>query len=41
MSEPARPIKITFAEMREQGVRGILSHYCGHSLAISGDRWPE
>jgi hypothetical protein len=38
---PDRPQKITFAEMRESGVRGILvycaDHRCSHSLAISGD----
>lgn len=40
-----RPVKITFAEMREQGVRGILiycaDYHCSHSVAISGDRWPD
>jgi hypothetical protein len=40
-----RPIRITFADMREQGVRGPLiycAHYrCSHSIAISGDRWPD
>jgi hypothetical protein len=39
-----RPTKITFAEMRESGVRGILiycaDYRCGHSLSISADRWP-
>jgi hypothetical protein len=38
-------VKITFAEMREQGVRGLLiycaDYGCSHSLAISGDRWPD
>ena len=36
-----RPQKITFAEMREQGVRGILvycvDYRCSHSIAISTD----
>ena len=40
-----RPIKITFAEMRDMGVRGILIYcsdcHCSHSIAISGDRWPD
>jgi hypothetical protein len=39
------PLKITFAEMRDQGVRGILvycaDYHCSRSLAISGDRWPD
>jgi hypothetical protein len=37
--------KITFAEMREQGVRGVLiyclDYRCSHSTAISGDRQPN
>jgi hypothetical protein len=41
----ARAQKITFAEMRASGVRGILvycSDYpCSHHIAISGDRWPD
>jgi hypothetical protein len=40
-----RPQKITFAEMRESGVRGVLiycsDYRCSHSTAISGDRWPD
>src|SRR5262249_29150627 len=36
--------KITFADMREQGVCGLLvycaDYRCSHSIAISGDRWP-
>jgi len=40
----ARPTKITFGEMRDMGVRGLLV-YCAdyrysHSIAISGDGWP-
>jgi hypothetical protein len=39
---PARPQKITFAEMRSSGVRGYCSDYhCSHYIAISGDRWPD
>lgn len=38
---PDRPTKITFAEMRESGVRGILiycaDYRCSHSIAIRGD----
>jgi hypothetical protein len=40
-----RQTKITFAEMRESGVRGILvycaDYRCSHSIAISGDGWPD
>jgi hypothetical protein len=41
-----RPQEITFAEMRESGVRGLLvycaDYYrCSHSMAISGDHWPD
>jgi hypothetical protein len=41
----ARPQKITFAEMRSSGVRGLLI-YCSdykrsHHVAISGDQWPD
>ena len=40
-----RPQKITFGAMRDMGVRGILiycsDYRCSHSLAISGDRWPD
>jgi hypothetical protein len=37
--------KITFAEMRDMGIRGLLI-YCAdyrrsHSIAISGDSWPD
>jgi Bacterial RNA polymerase, alpha chain C terminal domain len=41
----ARPQKITFAEMRSSGVRGLLiycsDYRCSHYIAISGDRWPD
>jgi hypothetical protein len=41
---PARQ-KITFAEMRASGVRGLMiycsDYHCSHWTAISGDRWPD
>lgn len=40
-----RPQKITFDDMRDMGVRGLLiycaDYRCSHSIAISGDRWPD
>jgi hypothetical protein len=40
-----REQKITFAEMRAAGVRGLLIYCsdfrCSHHTAISGDRWPD
>jgi hypothetical protein len=37
-----RPRKITFGEVRESGVRGVLVYWsdfkCSHSIAISGDQ---
>jgi len=40
-----RPQKITFAEMRDMGVRGLLiycaDYRCSHSIAITGDAWPD
>jgi hypothetical protein len=37
--------KAIFAEMRESGVRGLLvycaDYWCSHSIAISGDGWPD
>jgi hypothetical protein len=39
-----RPVKITFAEMRDSGVRGILvycsDYRCSNSIAIMADHWP-
>jgi hypothetical protein len=39
------PLKITFAQMRDMGVRGVLiycsDYHCSHSVAISADRWPD
>jgi hypothetical protein len=41
----SRPQKITFAEMRASGVRGLLiccsDYHCSHWTAISGERWPD
>ncbi|WP_316203357.1 hypothetical protein [Bradyrhizobium sp. SZCCHNS3051] len=36
-----RPLKITFGEMREIGVHGVLV-YChrGHHVALCADHWP-
>jgi hypothetical protein len=38
-----RPQKITFGEMREMGIRGVLvycsDYRCSHSIALSADRW--
>jgi hypothetical protein len=38
-----RPQKITFGEMREGGVRGVLiycaDHKCSRSIEMSADRW--
>ena len=43
MSALTRPTKITFAEMRTAGVRGVLiycsDYKCSHSTAISADQW--
>jgi hypothetical protein len=40
-----RLTKISFGEMREMGVRGILvycaDYRCSHSIALSGDAWPD
>jgi hypothetical protein len=40
-----RPVKITFAEMRDSGVRGLLvyccDYKCSHSQAVSADQWPD
>jgi hypothetical protein len=45
MRMPDRPQKITFAEMRDMGVRGLLvycsDYHCSHSTTISGGRWPD
>jgi hypothetical protein len=40
-----RPQKITFGEMRDMGVRGVLiycaDYQCSHSIAVSADQWPD
>lgn len=40
-----QPRKITFDDMRELGVRGVLvycaDHRCGHNVALSADRWSD
>jgi hypothetical protein len=40
-----RYAKITFADMRGSGVRGLLiycsDYHCSHYIAISGDRWSD
>jgi hypothetical protein len=40
-----RPQKITFGEMREMGVRGVLvycaDYRCSHSVAMNADCWPD
>jgi hypothetical protein len=40
-----RPQKITFADMRDMGVRGLLidcsDYKCSHLITMSGDRWPD
>ena len=45
MSESDRPQKITFADMRDMGVRGLLiycpDYKCSHLITTSGDRWPD
>jgi hypothetical protein len=40
-----RPQKITFGEMRESGVRGVLiycsDYHCSHYITASADPWPD
>ncbi|MDA9469642.1 hypothetical protein XH87_34440 [Bradyrhizobium sp. CCBAU 53415] len=40
-----RPLKITFGEMREMGLRGVLvfcaDYRCSHSLRLPADRWAD
>jgi len=40
-----RPQKITFSQIRETVVRGVLiycaDYRCGHSVTLSADRWPD
>ena len=39
------PQKITFGEMRESGVRGVLiycsDYKCSHSIAVGTAQWPD
>jgi hypothetical protein len=41
----ARDQKITFGEMRESGVFGVVvfcsDYRCSHSTALPADRWPD
>jgi hypothetical protein len=43
MSDPVQ--KITFAEMRAIGVRGVLvycsDYRCSHSISLDADRWAD
>jgi len=40
-----RPKKITLAEMRASGVRGLLiccsDYRCSHSITVNADQWPD
>jgi hypothetical protein len=40
-----RPEKITFGEMRQMGVTGVLincsDYHCSHSTLVDADRWPD
>ncbi|MHC2619188.1 hypothetical protein ACVIW2_001220 [Bradyrhizobium huanghuaihaiense] len=37
-----RPLKITFGEMREMGLRGVLVYcHCGRQVALGADRRPD
>jgi hypothetical protein len=37
--------KITFGDMRQMGMRGVLiycaDYRCSHSVTLSADRWPD
>jgi hypothetical protein len=45
MGDGRAPVKITFAEMRDSGVRGILvyctDYRCSNSMALMADHWPD
>jgi hypothetical protein len=45
MAALTSPQKITLAEMRAAGIRGLLvycsDYHCSHSTTISGDRWAD
>ncbi|MGY8677115.1 hypothetical protein Q2941_04785 [Bradyrhizobium sp. UFLA05-153] len=40
-----RPVKITFGEMREMGVHGVLvycaDYRCSHLVTLIADRWAD
>ena len=40
-----RSVKITFGELREMGLSGVLiccaDHTCSHSVAISAEQWDD
>jgi hypothetical protein len=40
-----RPQKITFGEMRDMGIGGVLvycsDYKCSHSIPLSADQWPD
>ena len=40
-----RPQKITLAEMRASGIRGLLiccsDYHCSHSITLNADQWPD
>lgn len=37
-----RPVKITFGEMRETGLSGVLvCCHCGHHVALDAARWSD
>ena len=42
---PDRAQKISFAQMRNSGVRGVLiycsDYKCNHLITMSGDGWPD
>ena len=39
------PTKITFGELRDMGVRGVLiycaDYKCSHSIALMADQWAD
>jgi hypothetical protein len=40
-----RPAKITFSELRDMGLHGVVvycaDYHCSHSIAISAERWGD
>jgi hypothetical protein len=40
-----RPVKITFGEMREMGIRTVLiycaDYRCTHNVTVHADGWPD